>query len=352
MELIFYWQAHDMSLTLDQIFMENPISNNDANDLMYFSRSPYTAGADTAILFSDFVTQLAIPVAVWFPGNAGTNSVQTVGGNATGDYSVATGNSSSSGAYSFAFGNGSNATATSSCAMGIAQATGIYSFAFGNNTQAASSGNPGDYSFAFGNTCNTGANQSGHYSFSFGNACNTGALGSATYSFAFGNACTTGAVAQAGDYSFAFGNASSTGGVYAFAFGNSAISNNNGAVVWGDSNVSPNVDTAVDQFNLTFANGYRFFGGSFNVETAGSGLCVAEGSNCKQGIATLSTGGTVSVMNSSVTANSRIFLTAQDANSTGSLYVSARVASTSFDITSNNPTDSGVVAYEIFEPAA
>lgn len=83
---------------------------------------------------------------------------------------------------------------------------------------------------------------------------------------------------------------------------------------------------------------------------AQGGFRVTEGSNTKQGVATLAAG-TVTVSNTSITANSRVFLTAQDNNSTGSLRVSARTAGTSFTITSSNSADSGVVAYEIFEPA-
>lgn len=90
--------------------------------------------------------------------------------------------------------------------------------------------------------------------------------------------------------------------------------------------------------------------GSFALRQVGQGLRIAEGSNAKQGAATL-TAGTVTVANTSVTANSRIFLTAQDNNSTGALRVSARTAGTSFTITSSNAGDSGVVAYEIFEPS-
>ena len=90
-------------------------------------------------------------------------------------------------------------------------------------------------------------------------------------------------------------------------------------------------------------------GGVIDITAAGSGLRVAEGSNAKQGTATLSSG-TVVVSNTSVTSSSRIFLTAQDGNSTGALRVSARTAATSFTITSSAGGDSGVVAYEIFEP--
>jgi hypothetical protein len=86
-----------------------------------------------------------------------------------------------------------------------------------------------------------------------------------------------------------------------------------------------------------------------DITMSGSGLRVAEGTNAKQGYAPL-TAGTVTVNNTTITMNSRIFLTAQDNNTMGALRVSSRVAGTSFTITSSLTTDSGYVAYEIFEP--
>lgn len=81
-----------------------------------------------------------------------------------------------------------------------------------------------------------------------------------------------------------------------------------------------------------------------------SGLRVREGVNAKQGVAVL-VAGTVTVANTSVTANSRIFLTTQVPGGTpGFLWVSARVAGTSFTILSSSATDTSTVAYEIFEP--
>ena len=90
--------------------------------------------------------------------------------------------------------------------------------------------------------------------------------------------------------------------------------------------------------------------GNLLINTIGKGLRVKEGSGGKQGTILLSAG-TAVVTNSNVTAASRIFLTAQDNLSTGALRVSARTAGTSFTITSSNAADSGVVAWEIFEPA-
>src|SRR5581483_11277797 len=90
--------------------------------------------------------------------------------------------------------------------------------------------------------------------------------------------------------------------------------------------------------------------GQVAVTTPGSGFAVAEGSNAKQGVVTLSAGSAV-VANTSVTAVSRIQLTAQDNNTTGSLRVSARSPAASFTITSSNGADSGAVAYFITEPS-
>jgi len=80
------------------------------------------------------------------------------------------------------------------------------------------------------------------------------------------------------------------------------------------------------------------------------GLRVSEAANGKQGIATL-VAGVATVSNTSITANSRIFLTAQDNNSIGALRISARTVGASFTITSSLNTDNGVVAWECFEPA-
>lgn len=87
--------------------------------------------------------------------------------------------------------------------------------------------------------------------------------------------------------------------------------------------------------------------------TVGKGLSIKEGSNAKQGVATL-VAGVVTVANTSVTANSRIFLTAQSLGTIllpAALAVTARTAGTSFTITSSDVTDTSVIAYEIFEPS-
>jgi len=79
------------------------------------------------------------------------------------------------------------------------------------------------------------------------------------------------------------------------------------------------------------------------------GLKVTSSSNITSGVATL-VAGTVTVNTSAVTANSRIFLTPQDNNTVGALRISARVVATSFTILSTDLTDTGVVAWLLWEP--
>lgn len=75
-----------------------------------------------------------------------------------------------------------------------------------------------------------------------------------------------------------------------------------------------------------------------------------DGTNKRMGQAVL-VGGTVSVANTSVTANTRIFLSHANTSGTlGHLYISARVAGTSFDITSSSGTDTSTVNWLLIEP--
>jgi hypothetical protein len=92
--------------------------------------------------------------------------------------------------------------------------------------------------------------------------------------------------------------------------------------------------------------------GDLSISTAGKGINVKEGSDARQG-ASILVAGTVTVSTTAVTANSRIFLTCQDGGGTPAFeYISARTSGTSFTITSLSATDTCLVAWEIFEPAA
>ncbi len=73
---------------------------------------------------------------------------------------------------------------------------------------------------------------------------------------------------------------------------------------------------------------------------------IATGSNASVGTATLSSG-TVTVSTTAVTASSIILLTLQNCSTCGTPYISAKVASTSFTITSSNGADASIVGYQI-----
>lgn len=91
--------------------------------------------------------------------------------------------------------------------------------------------------------------------------------------------------------------------------------------------------------------------GSLTLSNAGSGLLVQEGSNATMGQSTM-VGGTVTVATTAVTATSRIFLTSNvDGGTVGFVRVSARVAGTSFTITSSSGLDTSQIAWLLVEPA-
>lgn len=82
-----------------------------------------------------------------------------------------------------------------------------------------------------------------------------------------------------------------------------------------------------------------------------SSLSIIAGANAKMGTATLVAGSKV-VANTAVTANSVIFITTKTPGGTvGYKYVSAKVAGTSFTITSASGTDTSTMDYIIVEPA-
>jgi len=138
-----------------------------------------------------------------------------------------------------------------------------------------------------------------------------------------------------------------------------------GGMAWGPGNGAR--DTTLTRSGLNalqtpgfFAMGsgqsggtFSVFGGDLIIGTAGQGLKVKEGANAALGIATL-VAGTVTVNTTRVTATSRIQCTVQSLGTVTApkaIAVTARVAGTSFTITSADATDTSVVAWEIIEPA-
>lgn len=120
----------------------------------------------------------------------------------------------------------------------------------------------------------------------------------------------------------------------------------------------------VDSSKYTWLGSTVIGGGSFSVPTdalevvgnisigqAGNGLKIKEGSNAKLGVDVL-VAGSVTVSNTSVTANSRIFVTIDSPSGTvGSVYATNIIVGTSFDINSTSLLDTSTVAWMIIEAA-
>jgi hypothetical protein len=122
------------------------------------------------------------------------------------------------------------------------------------------------------------------------------------------------------------------------------------------SSLSPDflVALAKDSANSR-RNTWRFVGlnGDLNMELEGSRLRLKEGANAMQGVATLGVGGTITVANTLITANSRIMISIQDgAVPLGITYLASRIVGTSFTLSSTNAADTVTVAWQIWEPAA
>lgn len=103
---------------------------------------------------------------------------------------------------------------------------------------------------------------------------------------------------------------------------------------------------------LTFNTGSLVFSGNYQINSAGGGYQLKEGTNATMGTGVLS-GGTATVSTSKVTANSRIFLSDQGGSITniGSIYISAKTGGVSFTVASTNVLDASTFAWIIFEPA-
>jgi len=87
--------------------------------------------------------------------------------------------------------------------------------------------------------------------------------------------------------------------------------------------------------------------------TVGQGLSIKEGTNARMGTATL-VAGTVTVLNTSVTANTRVIpflITLGTVTRPVALGNTARVAATSFTIVSGDVTDTSTIGWILIEPA-
>lgn len=113
------------------------------------------------------------------------------------------------------------------------------------------------------------------------------------------------------------------------------------AAIGSDRNDAPQI------FNSTVTVGGALTANGGVTNSTGAQSLKTTASNGPVGTAVL-VGGTVTVTNTSVTANTAIFLGRKvTGGTTGALYVSLITAGTSFVITSTNAADTSTVAYQI-----
>lgn len=271
---------------------------------------------------------------------ASINTTAGAGGTGTGTAGVAGGSitqtSGVGGAGSATSGAGGNTTITSG-----AGGAGVGGGAGGSTTISSGTGGAGSTtSGAGGSTSITSANGGA-------SASAAGAVGGALTLTAGsgGNGSTAGGTGGALTLNAGLAGAGGTGvgGAIIFKTGPSTTSIERARItnggLFGIGNISPTYLLDV-------------LGGNVGVGTAGDGFRVKEGSNAKQGVATL-VAGTLVVANTSVTTVSRIFITPQSLGTItlpASYAITARTAGTSFTITSSAVTDTSSVAWEMFEP--
>jgi hypothetical protein len=329
-----------MSKNIKQVYDANPITSNTSTDLIYVGQSPYGVGNDAAITYANFAVQFSSPLI------SGTGSASGKGGGA----------STASSTNSFAWGNVAVSSGANAIALGDnAQATFLRSIAIGRNSTAS-----GSSSVALGPTSTSSAANAtavglgSQATAGAATAIGSGSQANGTNSAAVGISCQAN-----GTNSIAIGQACiSTLGV---TIGIAAVSTNSGSTVISANN-SAATDTASNQLVLASQAGIYFAPdnnstvalklettGQVNIQNAGTGLTIKSGSNCKVDTAVL-VGGTVTVSNTSVTANSLILLTTQVAGGVqGILSIGTVTAGTSFDINSSSVADTSTVGYMIVE---
>ncbi|WP_411090783.1 glycosyl hydrolase family 28-related protein [Streptomyces sp. 049-1] len=89
---------------------------------------------------------------------------------------------------------------------------------------------------------------------------------------------------------------------------------------------------------------------ALNLGSAGGGIAIKEGTNARMGVGTL-VGGTLTVANTSVTANTRVATFRQAAGGTLGHLSATKIAGASFTINSSSNVDTSVVAWVLYEPA-
>jgi hypothetical protein len=89
---------------------------------------------------------------------------------------------------------------------------------------------------------------------------------------------------------------------------------------------------------------------ALNLGAAGGGVAIKEGANARMGVATLAAG-TVTVANTSITANTRVLPFRQALGGAAGHLSVTKNPGVGFTITSSSGTETSTLAYVLFEPA-
>jgi hypothetical protein len=141
-----------------------------------------------------------------------------------------------------------------------------------------------------------------------------------------------------------------TGGSTGYTQGSIPFAGASGDLEQDNTNLNFNDSTNTLSTNKLATSGdYTATTGNIILATAGKGVQIKEGSNARMGTATL-VSGTVTISNTSITANTRIFLSRYSVNSStalGLLSVGTVTASTSFVINSLKEADATVQTNDV-----
>ena len=117
---------------------------------------------------------------------------------------------------------------------------------------------------------------------------------------------------------------------------------NNAGSVADNAITIPRSGTTVSAVNIATSD--------LAILTVGKGLKIKEGSNARMGVATLS-GGTITVANTSVTTNTRVFVSRSTTGGTEGTLSTTQINATSFTINSTSGTDTSTVNWLLIEPS-
>lgn len=180
------------------------ITSTSVNEFTYFNASWVLTNSVTGSLGGPF-----------YEGLGGVNSAQTL-------------NALANGSSSFAIGSGAVANASDAVAMCSGSSAGASNaICIGNGTTV--------------------------------NATSGVALGQGAQVYGSGGVAAGVQTTAVGQHSYSLGYNCYSGADFTYTLGNQSTTNNQGSVVWGDSTIIPVEDSIADQFNLTFAGGFRFF---------------------------------------------------------------------------------------------